>query len=70
MDPEARKIISQVYHAKEDNAAADELIAMYMPFIKSETAKFLKRPPDPSDDELSIAMFAFYESILFSMLFI
>lgn len=63
MDPEARKIISLVYQAKEDNAAADELIAMYMPFIKSETAKFLKRPPDPSDDELSIAMFAFYESI-------
>lgn len=34
-----------------------------MPFIKSETAKFLKRPPDPSDDELSIAMFAFYEAV-------
>ncbi len=34
-----------------------------MPFIKSETAKFLKRPPDPGDDELSIAMFAFYEAV-------
>ena len=63
MDPEAHQIISQVYAAKTDSRAADELISSYMPFIKSETAKFLKRPPDQSDDELSIAMFAFYESI-------
>ena len=63
MDPEAHQIISQVYAAKTDSHAADELISSYMPFIKSETAKFLKRPPDQSDDELSIAMFAFYESI-------
>ena len=34
-----------------------------MPFIRSETAKFLKRDPSPEDDELSIAMFAFYEAI-------
>ena len=63
MDPNAHKIISQVYAAKKDSHAADELISAYMPFIKSETAKFLKRPPDQSDDELSIAMFAFYEAI-------
>ena len=63
MTSDAHQIISQVYKAKKDSHAADELIAAYMPFIKSETAKFLNRPPDKSDDELSIAMFAFYESI-------
>ena len=39
------KIIQQVYAAKEDMKAADRLIGSYMPFIKAETAKFLKRPP-------------------------
>ena len=63
MNSDAHQIISQVYKAKKDSHAADELIEAYMPFIKSETAKFLNRPPDKSDDELSIAMFAFYESI-------
>ena len=63
MKSESHQIISRVYEAKTDSRAADELISSYMPFIKSETAKFLKRPPDPSDDELSIAMFAFYEAI-------
>ncbi len=63
MEAAAHQIIAQVYQAKKDSHAADELIASYMPFIKSETAKFLKRAPDQNDDELSIAMFAFYESI-------
>ena len=58
------EIIRQVYAAKEDAQAADRLIDAYMPFIRAETAKFLKRPPvEGSDDELSIAMFAFYEAI-------
>ena len=47
-----------------DSRAADQLIRQYLPFIKSETARFLKRPPDENQDELNIAMFAFYESIL------
>ena len=63
MKGDSHQIIAQVYKAKTDSRAADELISSYMPFIKSETAKFLKRPPDPSDDELSIAMFAFYEAV-------
>lgn len=63
MKSDSHQIITRVYEAKTDSRAADALIASYMPFIKSETAKFLKRPPDPSDDELSIAMFAFYEAI-------
>lgn len=63
MDPNTHQLLSRVNAAKKDSHAADELIASYMPFIRSETAKFLKRPPDSSDDELSIAMFAFYEAI-------
>lgn len=58
------KIIQQVYTAKEDMQEADQLIGTYMPFIKTETAKFLKRPPiEGHDDELSIAMIAFHEAI-------
>ena len=58
------KIIQQVYAAKEDIQAADDLICAYLPFIKAETAKFLKRPPmEGQDDELSIAMMAFHEAI-------
>ena len=58
------KIIQQVYAAKQDDQAADRLIGTYLPFIKAETAKFLKRPPiDGHDDELSIAMIAFHEAI-------
>lgn len=63
MEPNAHQIISQVYEAKKDAKAADKLISDYMPFIRAETAKYLKRPPDKSDDELSIAMLAFYEAI-------
>lgn len=44
--------------------AADAFIRTYMPFIKAETAKFLRRPPvEGHDDELSIAMIAFHEAI-------
>ena len=61
---EEHQIIRQVYEAKEDMAAADSLIREYMPFIKAETAKFLRRPPiEGHDDELSIAMIAFHEAI-------
>ncbi len=59
------EIIQQVYEAKEDMQAADQLIRTYLPFIKTETAKFLQRPPiEGQDDELSIAMIAFHEAIL------
>lgn len=63
MDADAKQLISRVVTAKTDSEAADSLIADYMPFIRSETAKFLKRQPVQEDDELSIAMFAFYEAI-------
>lgn len=58
-------IVSRVYAAKEDGQAADELVREYLPFIKSETAKFLRRPPvEGQDDELGIAMFAFHEAVM------
>ena len=38
---EEHVLVSQVYKAKEDMEAADRLIGAYLPFIKSETAKYL-----------------------------
>ncbi|MDO4789306.1 MAG: sigma factor [Johnsonella sp.] len=59
------QITERVNKAKQSGEEADALITSYMPFIKSETSKFIKRMPmEGEDDELSIAMFAFYESIL------
>ena len=56
---EEHGILEQVYAAKESVQAADQLIGDYLPFIRAETAKFLKRPPEEGrDDELSIAMIA------------
>ena len=58
-------IVGRVYAAKDDIHAADSLVREYLPFIKSETAKFLKRIPiEGSDDELGIAMFAFHETVM------
>lgn len=56
-------ITERVAQAKKNRSAEDALIQDYMPFIRSETAKFLKRLPIDSDDELSIAMIAFHEAI-------
>ncbi len=58
-------IVQQIRTAQTDTAAADALIRQYLPFIKAETAKFTKRIPiEGRDDELGIAMFAFYESMM------
>lgn len=61
---EEHQIVSQVLEVQSNSQAADELIAQYLPFIRSETAKFLKRFPEDGQDELSIAMFAFYEAAM------
>lgn len=59
-----QELLRQVAAAKEDAQAADALISQYLPFIRAETARFLGRPADErSEDEQSIAMFAFYEAI-------
>lgn len=62
---EEYQIVQLVYSAKDDSAAADRLVEQYLPFIKAEAAKFIKRiPQEGNDDELSIAMFAFYEAAM------
>ena len=61
---EEHKIVQQVMRSRQDPEAADQLIRSYMPFIKAETARFIHRPPvEGRDDELSVAMFAFYETM-------
>ena len=58
-------IVFQVQAAKTDPAAADGLIRQYLGFIRSETVKFLHTIPENGhEDELSIAMLAFYEAVL------
>lgn len=58
-------IAAQVQAAKTDQAAADGLIRQYMGFIRSETVKFTHTVPENGhEDELSIAMLAFYEAVL------
>ena len=59
------QIVAQVRAAQNDIQAADALVRSYLPFIRSETAKFLGRfPVEGQDDALSIAMFAFYEAAM------
>ena len=51
--------------AQRDSEAADAFVRQYMGFIRSETVKFIHTAPENGhEDELSIAMLAFYEAIL------
>ncbi len=59
---EKQEIVEMVYASRKDSNAANAIILKYMPFIKAETSKFLGRFVTESDDELSIAMFAFHEA--------
>ena len=64
MKYEEHNIVRQVMRSRQDPEAADQFIQAYMPFIKAETSRFLRRPPiEGQDDELSVAMFAFYETM-------
>ena len=59
------EIVRSVAAAQKDAQAADALVRQYLPFIKAETARFLKRIPiEGKDDELGIAMFAFHEAAM------
>ncbi|PJH64154.1 hypothetical protein, partial [Salmonella enterica] len=61
---EEHSIVQLVYAAKNDMEAADALISDYLPFIKAQVVKVMKRPLDINhDDEYSIAMIAFHEAI-------
>ena len=65
MSHQEHEIIGMVSRAQRDQQAADALIQQYMGFIRSETVKFTHTAPENGhEDELSIAMLAFYESIL------
>lgn len=57
-------IIQQVYAAKQNSQKADDLIRAYIPFIRAEATKFMTRLCTDQDDEYSISMMAFYESIM------
>lgn len=49
------EIVRSVAAAQKDAQAADALVRQYLPFIKAETAKFLKRiPVEGQDDELEL----------------
>lgn len=57
-------IVELVNESKKDMQAANNFIVAYMPYIKSETSKFMNRAPiEGQDEELSIAMIAFHEAI-------
>ncbi len=57
------ELLKQIEQAKCDMHCADQMIRNYIPFIKSETSKFLSRTCLDEDDEFSIAMIAFHEAI-------
>lgn len=58
------EIVALVAAAKGDSLAADELVRKYLPFIRAEAARAVRRGVSDSDDELSIAMMAFHEAVL------
>lgn len=61
---EEHSIIRRVYEAKGDMTAADSFISDYIPFIKAQVSRVMKRPVNiQQDDEYSIAMIAFHEAI-------
>ncbi len=64
MRNEQEPLSLRVLRAQQSTVEADRLIDEYTPFIKSETAKFLKAPVTGHEDEYSIAMLAFYEAVM------
>ena len=58
------QILRRVLAAKENTAAADELIRDYLPFIRAEATRVAARMVTENDDECSIAMMAFYEAVM------
>ena len=58
-------IVQAVYAAKTDTAAADAFVQQYLPFVRAETVRFTRQAIEQGhEDELSIALLAFYEAIL------
>ena len=48
------EIVRSVAAAQKDAQAADALVRQYLPFIKAETAKFLKRIPVEGQDHVCL----------------
>lgn len=61
---DGRELERKIEKAQNNNQIAEQMIEQYIPYIRSETAKFLKTFPVEDSDEFSIAMFAFYECIM------
>lgn len=63
--PQDHQLIQQIYAAKEDAAAADQLIRQYQNFIHNQARQFSPGASQSQQEEhQSIAMLAFYEAIL------
>lgn len=45
------EIVDKVYAAKNSSLAADDLVRQYLPFIKAETVKQIRRPLDEDADD-------------------
>ena len=57
-------IVERVAAAKKSQEAANALIQDYLPYIQAETSRALNGAPSGlHEDEVSIAMFAFYEAV-------
>lgn len=62
---EKRELLKEITDAQADSKKADSFIAKYTPFVRSEVLKNGVRGENlDSSDELSIAMFAFYEALI------
>ena len=59
------EIVKKVEAAKANTDRADLLIREYMPYIRSEAAKNMKKQASAAgEDEIQVAMFAFHEAIM------
>lgn len=65
MSQKNQELLGKIQGAKSNPDKADALIEEYLPFIKSQTAKLTGGVPESQwEDELSVAMFAFYEAVM------
>lgn len=64
MTASEHEIVAKVYAAKAASDAADALIRQYMGFIRSEAMRASGKYKGENEDEISIAMFAFYEAVI------
>lgn len=62
---EEKELLKEIREARKDSRKADRFIEKYTPFIRSEVLKYdIAGEYKEKSDELSIAMFAFYEALM------